>query len=50
MSYEAPQHHQPGISGPDGIRLNVVTTGSGSPVTVFAAGLGGTIPETRTLG
>ena len=35
---------------PDGVRLHVVTSGSGTPVTVFAAGLGGTIPETRTLG
>lgn len=35
---------------PDGVRLHVVTSGAGEPVTVFAAGLGGTIPETRTLG
>lgn len=50
MSYEAPQHHRPDVTGPDGVRLHVVVAGSGEPVTVFAAGLGGTIPETRTLG
>lgn len=50
MSYEAPQHHQPVVTAPGGVRLNVVVSGSGEPVTVFAAGLGGTIPETRTLG
>lgn len=50
MTYEPPEHHQPGITGPDGVRLNAVRAGSGTPVTVFAAGLGGTIPETRTLG
>ena len=50
MSYEAPQFHQPHVVGPDGVRLRVVVAGSGEPVTVFAAGLGGTVPETRTLG
>ena len=38
------------MTASDGVRLNVVVSGSGTPVTVFAAGLGGTIPETRTLG
>jgi pimeloyl-ACP methyl ester carboxylesterase len=51
VDHAAPQHpHQPDISGPDGVRLHVLVSGSGPPVTVFAAGLGGTIPETRTLG
>lgn len=50
MAYDGREHHQPDITGPDGLRLNVVRSGSGEPVTVFAAGLGGTIPETRTLG
>ena len=38
------------VTGPDGVRLNVRTTGTGTPVTVFAGGLGGTIAETRALG
>ena len=46
MDYERPHDH---IRGPDGVGLHVETYGSGEPVTVFAAGLGGTIPETRTL-
>lgn len=50
VDHATPQHHQPDVSGPDGLRLHVVVSGSGPPVTVFAAGLGGTIPETRTLG
>ena len=50
MSYEAREHHQRLVTAPDGVPLHVVTSGRGEPVTVFAAGLGGTIPETRTLG
>ncbi len=42
VTYRAPEHHQ--------VHLHVETYGSGEPVTVFAAGLGGTIAETRTLG
>jgi len=38
VDYERPQGH-----------IHVETYGSGPPVTVFAAGLGGTIAETRTL-
>jgi pimeloyl-ACP methyl ester carboxylesterase len=38
------------LRGPDGVPLHVRTTGSGTPVTVFAGGLGGTIAETRALG
>lgn len=45
MSYGAQE-----VTGPDGLRLHVRTTGSGPPVTVFAGGLGGTIAETRALG
>jgi pimeloyl-ACP methyl ester carboxylesterase len=47
VSYGKREHH---VSAPDGVTLRVVTSGAGPPVTVFAAGLGGTIPETRTLG
>ncbi|HEV2891504.1 MAG TPA: alpha/beta hydrolase [Frankiaceae bacterium] len=45
MDHERLQDHIPG----DGVGLHVEAYGSGAPVTVFAAGLGGTIPETRTL-
>ena len=50
MDHPTPQHHQPNVRSGDGVPLNVVVSGSGEPVTVFASGLGGTIPETRTLG
>lgn len=50
MDYERPEGHRTDIAGGDGVRLHVETYGTGDPVTVFAAGLGGTIPETRTLG
>jgi 3-oxoadipate enol-lactonase len=50
VAYDEREHHQTGIPSTGGVRLNVVRAGSGDPVTVFAAGLGGTIPETRTLG
>jgi 3-oxoadipate enol-lactonase len=50
VAYPGAEHHRPDITAPDGVRLRVVVSGSGEPVTVFAAGLGGTIPETRTLG
>jgi 3-oxoadipate enol-lactonase len=42
VSYEPPQSHRG--------TPHVETYGAGEPVTVFAAGLGGTIAETRTLG
>lgn len=50
VAYDEREHHQTGIPSTGGIRLHTVRAGSGEPVTVFAAGLGGTIPETRTLG
>jgi pimeloyl-ACP methyl ester carboxylesterase len=50
VSHTGSEHHRPDVTGPGGVRLNVVRSGSGEPVTVFAAGLGGTVPETRTLG
>jgi 3-oxoadipate enol-lactonase len=43
VSYAAPQGHP-------GPHLHVESYGAGEPVTVFAAGLGGTIAETRVLG
>lgn len=46
VDYERRQDHIP-VTGD--VPLHVETYGSGAPVTVFAAGLGGTIPETRTL-
>lgn len=46
VDYERAHDH---IAGTDGVPLHTETYGSGMPVTVFAAGLGGTIPETRTL-
>jgi 3-oxoadipate enol-lactonase len=39
----------PLVEGPDG-RLEVLVTGSGEPVTVFAHGLAGSIDETRPFG
>lgn len=42
MSYLPPQGHP--------VALHVETYGAGDPVTVFAAGLGGAIAETRLLG
>jgi pimeloyl-ACP methyl ester carboxylesterase len=47
VDYEPPQSH---ISPAGPALPHVETYGSGTPVTVFAAGLGGTIAETRTLG
>ncbi|MDQ1711841.1 MAG: 3-oxoadipate enol-lactonase [Frankiaceae bacterium] len=50
MSYQRPDRHSGAVAAPDGVALHVESYGSGEPVTVFAAGLGGTIAETRTLG
>jgi 3-oxoadipate enol-lactonase len=49
VDYERPEHHLQTITGTDGVPLHAESYGGGEPVTVFAAGLGGTIPETRTL-
>ncbi|HEX8004685.1 MAG TPA: alpha/beta hydrolase [Mycobacteriales bacterium] len=46
VDHERPHGHIPGAGG---VPLHAEAYGSGDPVTVFAAGLGGTIPETRTL-
>ena len=46
MTHAASHRH---VRAPDGVSLHLETRGSGGPVTVFAAGLGGTIAETRTL-
>ncbi len=38
------------ISTSDGVNLEYLVTGTGDPITVFAHGLGGDIPQTRPLG
>ncbi|MGH3716985.1 MAG: alpha/beta fold hydrolase, partial [Micromonosporaceae bacterium] len=38
------------VERPGGVRLEYLVTGSGDPVTVFAHGLAGGIPDTRPLG
>jgi pimeloyl-ACP methyl ester carboxylesterase len=50
VSYQPTARHLADVPAPDGVPLHVESFGSGEPVTVFAAGLGGTIAETRTLG
>jgi pimeloyl-ACP methyl ester carboxylesterase len=40
----------PALSTPHGVELERLVAGAGHPVTVFAHGLGCTIPETRPLG
>jgi pimeloyl-ACP methyl ester carboxylesterase len=50
VSYQRPDRHRGAVAAPDGVALHVESYGAGPPVTVFAAGLGGTIAETRTLG
>lgn len=49
VDYERSEDHIRRVTAADGVPLHVESYGTGLPVTVFAAGLGGTIPETRTL-
>ena len=50
VTYDASSRHLLDVRSGDGVPLHVEAFGSGDPVTVYAAGLGGTIAETRTLG
>jgi pimeloyl-ACP methyl ester carboxylesterase len=50
VSYLPTPRHVGDVPSADGVPLHVESYGGGEPVTVFAAGLGGTIAETRTLG